>query len=84
MLGRTYTVYMYLSLSLPPSQGPVTSSAGSVLTRAASSKKSNNKFRYSWHVTDLDEMLQNGSTPTMEVSADYTCVTVTRAPGEFS
>ena len=38
------------------------------VTTRNSSSKSNNKFHYSWHVTDLDEILvQNGNRPMLEV-----------------
>ena len=49
-----------------PFQGPGSSSTP-VMTRSSSTKKSSNKFRYSWHVTDLDDVLPNGGTPNSQV-----------------
>ena len=37
------------------------------MPRSSSTKKSSNKFRYSWHVTDLDDVLPNGGTPNSQV-----------------
>ena len=46
-------------------QGPGSTSTP-VMARS-STKKSGNKFRYSWHVTDLDDVIPNGGTPNSEV-----------------
>ena len=43
------------------------STSTTVMTRSSSTKKSGNKFRYSWHVTDLDDVIPNGGTPNSEV-----------------
>ena len=59
-----------------PLQGPGSTSTP-VMTRSSSTKKSGNKFRYSWHVTDLDDVIPNGGTPSSEVSTKmymYMCI----------
>ena len=64
-----YCIILSLSVSPFPSHDEMVTSTpvGGVTTRNSSSK-SNNKFRYSWQVTDLDEILvQNGNPPTLEV-----------------
>ena len=50
----------------PQLQGPGSTSTP-VMTRSSSTKKSSNKFRYSWYVTDLDDVSPNGGTPNSEV-----------------
>ena len=37
------------------------------ITTQSPAKKSGNKFRYSWHVTNLDDVIPNGGTPNSEV-----------------